>query len=124
MAVEDRMKDLVRVEYDANDDGSLADSEGAAGRVWTLLPNFAAQNCLICDDKSQRGPGQEWSEDLTTTTIMFPVGSGLPHNRVLRFGHRDSSGELSWYYANGKITNVPKTNPQYSVVRARQGAIT
>ena len=124
MAVEDRMTSVVFVEYDANADGSTPDAEGAVSRAWTSLPGFARQACLICDDESQRAPGQEWSEDLTTTTILFPVGSGLPTNKVLRFGYTDPlTKELSYYYANGKITNIPKSNPIYSRVRARQAAI-
>jgi hypothetical protein len=116
------MTSVVRVEYDADADGSLADAEGATGRVWTLLPGFASQRCLICDDESQRAPGQEWTEDLTTTTILFPVGSGLPNDKVLRFLFIEGT-EQSYYYANGKITNIPKSNPIYSRVRARQAAI-
>ncbi len=124
MAVEDRMTSVVSVEYDADADGSLADNEGATGRVWTALPGFLRQSCLICDDESQRAPGQEWSEDLTTTTILFPVGSGLPNDKVLRFLFADpTSNDTSYYYANGKITNIPKSNPIYTRVRARQGAI-
>jgi hypothetical protein len=117
------MTSVVQVEYDADADGSLADAEGATGRAWRLLPGFTSQRCLICDDESQRAPGQEWTEDLTTTTILFPVGSGLPNDKVLRFLFAEESGDTSYYYANGKITNIPKSNPIYSRVRARQAAI-
>jgi hypothetical protein len=123
VSVEDRMTSVVRVEYDANTDGSFPDAEGAVADMWTLLPGFAAQPCLICDDESQEAPGREWSEDLTTTTILFPIASGLPNNKALRFLFVEASGDSSYYYANGKITNIPKSNPIYSRVRARQAAI-
>ena len=124
MPVEDRMTSVVRVEYDVSADGSLADEEGATPRVWRLLPTYEVQNCLICDDESQVAPGQEWTEDLTTSTILFPVGARLPNDKVLRFVFVDpSTNDTTYYYACGKITNIPKSNPIYSRVRARQAAI-
>lgn len=123
--IEKWFNSVVAVEYDSNADGSQADFEGMVAPIWVPLPGdgYTALRCRICEQESQRAPGQEFSEDLTIALILFPISSKLPNNKVLRFKYTDPLiGDTYYYYANGKITNPGKMN-NYLRVMTRLGAI-
>jgi hypothetical protein len=120
--IEVRFKDVVAVEHDANADGSDPNDEGSVSPEWSAVPGLQAVKCLIYEDQSQRAPGQEMTEDLTTGTILFGISPHLPRDRMLRFAAVDrASGKTIHYYANGKITSPADA---YQRVRVRLGAIT